>query len=138
MTTFVNRMLLSAKLNADIYEEVEADRTALPQAMGVVILSSVAAGFGSLQLQPVGFGAIFLGTVSALLGWAVWRSGSLWVGMLVHGVYNATLLAGAAFSLGPGPARPEAPPTAVVLVGIAMLFAGTHVLMMQTPTPSRP
>lgn len=83
MTTFVNRMLQSAKLNADIYEEVEADRTALPQAMGVVILSSVAAGFGSLQLQPVGFGAIFLGTVSALLGWAVWAGMTYWIGTRV-------------------------------------------------------
>jgi sodium transport system permease protein len=72
-----------------------------------------------------------------LLGWAVWRSRSLWVGMLVHGVYNSTLLAGAAWSVGPGPARPEAPPTAVLLLGFAMLFAGTHVLMLRTPTPHR-
>lgn len=73
-----------------------------------------------------------------LLGWVVWRSRSLWMGMLVHGVYNATLLAAAAWSLGPGLARPEAPPTAVLLVGIAMLFAGTHVLTLRTPTPSSP
>ena len=80
MTSFVNRMVQSAKLNADIYEEVEADRTAMPQAMGVVILSSVAAGIGSLQLQPVGFGALFLGTVSALLGWVVWAGITYFIG----------------------------------------------------------
>jgi hypothetical protein len=80
MTTFVNRMILAAKLNVAIYEEVEADRTALPQAMGVVILSSVAAGIGSLGLQPVGFGGIFIGTVSALLGWAVWAGLTYYIG----------------------------------------------------------
>ena len=80
MTTFVNRMVLSAKLNAAIYEEVEADRTALPQAMGVVILSSVAAGIGSLQLQPGGFGGLFIGTVSALLGWVVWAGLTYFIG----------------------------------------------------------
>lgn len=80
MTTFLNRMVLSAKLNAAIYEEVEGDQTALPQAMGVVILSSVAAGIGSLQLQSVGFGMLLIGTVSALLGWAVWAGLTYFIG----------------------------------------------------------
>jgi hypothetical protein len=48
--------------------------------MGVVILSSVAAGIGSLGLQPVGFGGIFIGTVSALLGWAVWAGLTYYIG----------------------------------------------------------
>ena len=72
-----------------------------------------------------------------ILGWAVWRSRSLWVGVLVHLVYNATLLVGAAASLGPGPARPQEPPTLVILVGVAFLAAGTHFLMLGSPT-SRP
>jgi sodium transport system permease protein len=70
-----------------------------------------------------------------LLGWAVWRSGSIWVGVLTHLVYNATLLVGAAWSVGPGLPRPEAPPTALVLTGIALLAAGTHVLMIRSPHP---
>jgi hypothetical protein len=80
MTNFVNRMLLSAKLSADIYEEVEADRHATAQAMGVVILSSVAAGIGSLTLQHAGSGALLLGTVSALLGWLVWAGLTYFIG----------------------------------------------------------
>lgn len=80
MTTFINRMVLAAKLNVAVYEEVEADRTALPQAMGVVILSSVAAGIGSLGLQPAGLGGLFIGTVSALLGWAVWAGLTYFIG----------------------------------------------------------
>jgi hypothetical protein len=80
MTTFVNRMILAAKLNVAIYEEVEADRAALPQAMGVVILSSIAAGIGSLGIQPVGLGGVLTGTASALLGWAVWAGLTYFIG----------------------------------------------------------
>jgi len=46
-------MLRAAKLDVDLYEEVEADKSAMPQAMGVVVLSSVAAGIGgSMLLSP--------------------------------------------------------------------------------------
>ena len=81
MTTFVNRMLLSAKLDADIYEEVESDRSALAQAMGVVVLSSIAAGIGSIQ--QVGVGGLLLGAVSALLGWFVWAGMTFLIGTRV-------------------------------------------------------
>ncbi len=70
MTTFANRVYLSAKLDSGVYEEVESDRAALVQAMGVVILSSLAAGAG--VVQHVGTGGILLGTLSALLGWYIW------------------------------------------------------------------
>jgi hypothetical protein len=78
MTTFANRMILSAKLDAGVYEEVEADRTALGQAMTVVILSSVAAGIGTVQ--QTGTGGILVGTVMALLGWFVWAGLTLVIG----------------------------------------------------------
>ena len=70
MTTFAHRMIQSAKLDVRVYEEVEADQTALGQAMAVVILSSVAAGIGTFH--QTGGGGILLGTVLALLGWFVW------------------------------------------------------------------
>lgn len=70
MTTFANRVFLSAKLDAGVYEEVESDRSALSQAMGVVVLSSLAAGAG--VVQQIGVGGIVMGTASALLGWYVW------------------------------------------------------------------
>ena len=73
-----------------------------------------------------------------ILGWAVWRSRSLWIGVLVHLVYNTTLLVGAAASLGPGPARPQEPPTLVILVGVAFLAAGTHFLMLGSPSSRTP
>lgn len=53
MTNLKDRMLRAAKLDVDLYEEVEADKSAMPQAMGVVVLSSVAAGIGgSMLLSP--------------------------------------------------------------------------------------
>ena len=46
MTRLKDRMIRAAKLDVDLYEEVEADQGALGQAMVVVVLSSVAAGIG--------------------------------------------------------------------------------------------
>ena len=74
MTSFTNRILLAAKLNPAVYEEVEADRTATGQAMAVVVLASLAAGIGSLQQIGVGIGGLLMGTLTALLGWAAWAA----------------------------------------------------------------
>ncbi len=51
MTSFTQRVIGAAKLDVHIYEEVEADTTAMGQAMGVVALSSVAAGIGAVGQQ---------------------------------------------------------------------------------------
>ena len=67
MTNFMDRMLRAAKLDVHLYEEVEADGTAIRQAMGVVVLSSIAAGIGSIG--TMGLGGILLGTLAALGGW---------------------------------------------------------------------
>jgi hypothetical protein len=70
MTSFQDRIIRSAKLDVNLYEEVEADKGALGQAMAVVVLSSVAAGVGSIERG--GLGGILIGTVIALVGWYVW------------------------------------------------------------------
>jgi hypothetical protein len=46
-TSFGLRMLRAASLQADIYEEVEADRSSIRQATLVVLMASVAAGLGA-------------------------------------------------------------------------------------------
>jgi len=46
-TPFALRMLRAARLHADTYEEVEADRTSITQAMVVVAVACAAAGVGS-------------------------------------------------------------------------------------------
>ena len=70
MGTFGNRIFRAAKLDASLYEEVEKDRGALRQAVGVVVLSSIAAGLGGISMA--GLGGMLIGTVTALVGWGVW------------------------------------------------------------------
>jgi hypothetical protein len=65
-----DRMIRAAKLDWRVYEEVEADTGALPQAMGVVVLSSVASGIGMIKM--VGIGGLITGALAALAGWYVW------------------------------------------------------------------
>jgi hypothetical protein len=66
--TFVERMVGAAKLDVRVYEEVEADQSATPQALGVVVLSAVAGGIGA----GAGIRGLVFGTIAGLLGWAVW------------------------------------------------------------------
>ena len=80
MTSFTDRMLGAAKLDVDTYEEVEHDQTATGQAMGVVIISSLAAGIGS-----VGGGAsgLIAGTIGTLVGWFIWAALTFLIGTKV-------------------------------------------------------
>ena len=70
MNIFTDRMIRAAKFDVNLYEEVEADKDAMRQAMGVVVLSSLAAGVGSIG--TLGLGGILLGTLAALGGWYIW------------------------------------------------------------------
>ncbi len=70
MASFQERMIRAAKLDRHIYEEVEADPSAMKQAMGVVVLSSLAAGIGTIG--EAGAGGIVVGTIGALIGWYLW------------------------------------------------------------------
>lgn len=70
MADLKNRMIRAAKLDANLYEEVEADQGATGQALAVVVLSSVAAGIGTISAG--GVSGIVLGTLVTLAGWYVW------------------------------------------------------------------
>ena len=70
MGNFISRIIRAAKLEAHLYEEVEADKNAMRQAMLVVVLSGVAAGLGNVAKG--GLPGILLGTVAALTGWYIW------------------------------------------------------------------
>ncbi len=78
MANFKDRIIRAAKLDIGLYEEVEADKTAMQQAMGVVILSSVAAGIGTIARG--GLMGIFVGTIVALIGWYIWASLTYFIG----------------------------------------------------------
>jgi hypothetical protein len=70
MADLLTRMVRASKLETSLYEEVEADKGAMGQAVTVVLISSVAAGLGSMS--ATGASGLVLGTVSAVLGWLVW------------------------------------------------------------------
>ncbi|HEX9714379.1 MAG TPA: YIP1 family protein [Desulfurivibrionaceae bacterium] len=78
MNIFTNRMIRAAKLDTHLYEEVEADKSTMQQAMGVVVLSSLAAGVGSIG--TMGLGGILLGTLAALGGWYIWAYLTYFIG----------------------------------------------------------
>jgi len=77
MSTLANRLLGSARLNAQSYEEVEVDTHANMQAVGIVVLSSVAAALGSTMTNLAGIGALI---VIALASWVIWVLLALLIG----------------------------------------------------------
>ncbi len=70
MVSVGDRMVRAAKLDVDLYEEVEADTGATGQAMLVVVLSSVAAGIGSAG--GAGLKGLLFGALTALVAWYIW------------------------------------------------------------------
>lgn len=70
MNSYKNRIMRAIKLDAHLYEEVEADKGAMMQAMLTVVLSSIAAGIGSITIA--GTAGILTGTILALISWFVW------------------------------------------------------------------
>ena len=78
MATIQDRMIRAAKLDAQLYEEVEADRDATGQAMAVVVMSALAAGIGSVESG--GALGIIGGTIAALVGWFIWAFLTYFIG----------------------------------------------------------
>lgn len=72
MASFAERVLGAARLDAAIYEEVEADSGALGQALAVVVLAAVSSGIGT-SIGAHGEGTSVLGGVLfSLIAWFVW------------------------------------------------------------------
>ena len=126
------RMLRAAKLDPELYEEVEADPDTMGQAVTVVVLSALAAGvanFGEGGLVGVG-----LGIVAALVGWYVWALLTYLIGTRLlpepqtradHGELLRTL----GFASAPGVLRvfgivPGLQAPVILVTGIWMLVAG--------------
>lgn len=78
MSQLTERMVRAAKLEPELYEEVEADQSALGQAMAVVVLSSVAAGIGVIESR--GVVGILTGAIGALVGWYIWAFLTYYIG----------------------------------------------------------
>jgi hypothetical protein len=76
-SSITERMIGAARLDPKTFEEVEADTTATPQAMTVVVLASLAAGIGALNQGVL---AIVLTVIASLVGWFIWAGVTYLVG----------------------------------------------------------
>ena len=101
---FVSRIFRAIKIDIDLYEEVEKDEKATFQAGIVVVLSSLAAGIGALQM---GISNFFLAPIMSLLSWYVWAYVIYFVGVKLFGgtktkTNHGELLRTIGFSSAPG------------------------------------
>ena len=128
--SYANRMIRAAKLDARLYEEVEADNTATTQAVGVVVLSAAAAGIGT---RGGVIGGLIVGSVIALISWYIWAYLTYWIGTKIlpepqtHATHSE-LLRTIGFSSSPGLIRvlgvvPGLRDLVFLVAGIWMLVA---------------
>tara|TARA_Y100000591_G_scaffold327734_1_gene352798 strand:+ start:1093 stop:1614 length:522 start_codon:yes stop_codon:yes gene_type:complete len=69
MKIFLSRIYRAIKIDIELYEEVEKDKSATFQAGIVVVLSSLAAGVGAMHLGASNF---LYAPILSLLSWYVW------------------------------------------------------------------
>jgi hypothetical protein len=79
-TPYLTRIIRAARLDSELYEEVEADRSATWQALSVVILAGLASGIGMLgHVSSVTF--VVVNIVIAMLSWVIWAVMTYWIGV---------------------------------------------------------
>ena len=94
--SLVQRMIRAARLDAAVYEELEADRTATSQAATAVVIVALCNGIGAAlaaQFAPRPEGlpgpnpilALVGGVVGALIGWLIWSYVTYFVGTKFFG-----------------------------------------------------
>ena len=79
---FLNRVFRAIKIDIELFEEVEKDKNATFQAGAVVVLSSLAAGVGSIHLGASNF---LVAPALSLLSWYVWAYVIYFVGVKLFG-----------------------------------------------------
>ena len=104
LNLFFSRVFRAIKIDIDLYEEVEKDKSATLQAGIVVVLSSLAAGVGALQMGASNF---LIAPILSLLSWYVWAYVIYFVGVKLFGGANTKsnhgeLLRTIGFSSAPG------------------------------------
>jgi len=129
MSSFWQRIVRAMRLDTRLYEEVEADPGTTGQAMAIVVLSSLAAGLGSVNRG--GTAGILIGTLLALAGWYVWAYLTYLIGTKIlpgprTSATPAELLRTIGFSSSPGLIR-----ILGVLPGVAgVVFLGASIWML--------
>ena len=127
---YVNRIIRACKLDVSLYEEVEADNSATLQAASVVVLSSLAAGIGSISM---GASNLIMAPLLSLISWYIWAYLIYLIGAKLFPEVNTKadhgqLLSTIGFSSAPGLIRiigftPELMSITFIGAGIWMLVA---------------
>ncbi len=78
--TLIDRVLGAVRLDPRVYDEVDADTGATPQAVLVVALTGLATGIGTLGTEDAGTSVLFIGVADGLLVWGLWAVTSYFVG----------------------------------------------------------
>ena len=111
--SLVNRMVRATKLDANLYEEVEADTTASGQAFLIVILASLATGIGigiAGLFKMAGVWSIWgllIGLIGSIIVWLAWSFFAYFIGTKVFkgpgtSATMGELLRTIGFSISPG------------------------------------
>ena len=104
ISVFFNRVFRSIKIDPDVYDEVQKDKTATLSAAFVVVISSLAAGIAAKQL---GASSFIFAPILSLLSWFVWAYIVYFVGVKLFPdqktkTTHAALLRAIGFSSAPG------------------------------------
>jgi hypothetical protein len=78
MSRFVNRFLRAAKLDVDLYREINEDARTMNQALIVVFIYSMASAYGTFG--RTGVTGINIGMITTLMGWYVWAFSTYIIG----------------------------------------------------------
>ena len=89
-----DRMVRAARLDVNLYEEVEADTTANWQAFAAVVIVSLATGIGTGISGVIGddegalsfLWGLLTGLGVAIVGWLLWALFAYWVGTTIFKV----------------------------------------------------
>jgi len=79
-TGLVARMVGAARLDPQVFEEVEADPNATFQAVVVVILVGLATGIGNLTLADFDLLDLIVGIIGGVAQWALWAMITYFIG----------------------------------------------------------
>ena len=70
MADLSKRMIRAAKLDVQLYEEVEGDPSAMSQATLIVVMAALAGGLATIGRG--GIAGLLIGTFGALISWYIW------------------------------------------------------------------
>lgn len=103
------------------------------KASGWVVIGLSSLAFGALHYMPqTGFRILPAAFSGAVIAWAVWHSGSIWTGMLMHLANNTLLLSLAAVSTSVAIVSddPSATPSVLLTaVGLGLMIAGGRMIL---------